>query len=97
MCQSLFFNKVAGQTLLNKGLWHMLFSCEFDQISKNIFSYRTPMLAASETNAKTFVFIKTKSSKVNYSDYCHISSITHYSDSFQVLQKHHVNFIDQLL
>ena len=52
LCQSLFFNKVAGPrpaTLLKKRLWHRcLFSCEFCEISKNNFSYRTPLVAASE-------------------------------------------------
>ena len=37
LCQSLFFDKVA-----------QVFSCEFCEISKNTFSYRTPPVAASE-------------------------------------------------
>ena len=39
LCQSLFFNKVAGlpATLLKKSLWHRFFSCEFCEISKNTF------------------------------------------------------------
>ena len=36
LCQNLSFNKVAG-----------LRSCEFCEISKNTFSYRTPPMAAS--------------------------------------------------
>ena len=36
LCQSLFFNNVA-----------QVFSCEFCEISKNTFSYRTPPMAAS--------------------------------------------------
>ena len=39
LCQNLFFNKVAG-------LWPV-FSCEIYKISKNTFSYRTPLMAAS--------------------------------------------------
>ena len=36
LCQSLFFNKVAAQTLAQ------VFSCEFCEIFKNILFYRTP-------------------------------------------------------
>ena len=49
LCLSLFFNTVAAlkpATLLKKRLWHVL-SCEFCNISKNTFSYRTPRVAAS--------------------------------------------------
>ena len=45
LCQSLFFNKVAGlKPATDSGL---VFSCEFCEISKNTFSYRTPPVAAS--------------------------------------------------
>ena len=40
LCHSLFFNKVAG---LRK--WQT--SCEFCEISRNTFFYRTPLVAAS--------------------------------------------------
>ena len=43
LCQSLFFNKVAGLRTLAQVL-----SCEFCEISNNIYSYRTPPVAASE-------------------------------------------------
>ena len=49
LCQSVFFNKVAGlrpATLFKKTL-AQVFSCEFSEISKNNFSYRTPPVAAS--------------------------------------------------
>ena len=49
LCQSLFFNKVAGlrsANLLKMSLWHR-FSCEFCEISKNTFSYRSPLVAVS--------------------------------------------------
>ena len=39
LCQSLFFNKVAGlkpETLLKKRLWHRCFPTKFCEISKNI-------------------------------------------------------------
>ena len=45
--QSLFFNKVAG--LIEKETLAQVFSCEFCQISKNIFSYKIPPMAASDT------------------------------------------------
>ena len=50
LCQSLFFNKVAGlrlATLLKKRL-AQAFSCEFCDIIKNTFCYRTPLMAASD-------------------------------------------------
>ena len=50
-CQSLFFNKVADlrpATLLQKETVARVFSCEFCKISKNIFSYRSPPVTASE-------------------------------------------------
>ena len=47
MCQSLFFNRVAD---LKKEALAQVFSCEFCEISKNIFSYRTPLAAASIFN-----------------------------------------------
>ena len=49
LCQSLFFNKVVGQPcdFIKKETLAQVFSCDFCEISKNIFSYRTPPLAAS--------------------------------------------------
>ena len=41
LCQSLFFNKVAGPRPTE------VFSCEFCEISRNTFSHRTPLVAAS--------------------------------------------------
>ena len=57
LCQSLFFNKVAGlrpSTLLKKRLWHRCFPFNFCEIFKNTFSYRTPLVAAfkQKTNLK---------------------------------------------
>ena len=50
LCQNLFFNKVAGQVcnFIKKEVLAQVFSCEFCEISKNTFSYRTPPVAASE-------------------------------------------------
>ena len=58
--QSLFFNKVAGlrpANLLKKFL-AQVFSCEFCGISKNTFSYRTPLVAASEHSLRMFLINK---------------------------------------
>ena len=48
-CARVFFNKVAGlrpATLRRKRLWYRPFP-EFCEISKNTFSSRTPLVAAS--------------------------------------------------
>ena len=47
LCQSLFFNKVAGLcNFINKETLAQFFSCEFCEISKNTLFYRTPLVAA---------------------------------------------------
>ena len=47
--QSFFFNKVVGVRLffIKRKALVQVFSCEFCEIPKNIFSYRTPPVAAS--------------------------------------------------
>ena len=49
LCQSLFLNKVAREAynLSEKKTLVQVFSCEFCEISRNTFSYRTPTAAAS--------------------------------------------------
>ena len=51
LCQSIFFlNKVAGlrpAILLKKEILAQVFACEFCEISKNIFSYRTSPVAVN--------------------------------------------------
>ena len=50
LCHSLFFSKVAGLKACNftkKEAVAQVFSCKFCQISKNTFSYRIPLVAAS--------------------------------------------------
>ena len=47
LCQSLFFNKVPG---LRPGTLAQVFSCEICETSKNTFSYRTPLVAASSSS-----------------------------------------------
>ena len=51
LCQSLFFNKVAGGAcnFIKKETLAQVFSCEFCEISKNTFFHRTPLVAASVT------------------------------------------------
>ena len=44
LCQSLFFNKVAGPRMETLA---QVFSCDFCEISKNTFFSRTPLVAAS--------------------------------------------------
>ena len=52
LCQGLVFNKVAGlealRFLLKKKTLPQVFSCEFYEISKNIFFHRTTAVAASD-------------------------------------------------
>ena len=49
-CQSLFFSKIAGLSLqlYENEIIPQVFSCEFCEISKNTFSYKTPPVAASD-------------------------------------------------
>ena len=55
LCQGLFFNKVAGGAcnFIKKETLAQVFSCEFCEISKNTFSYRTPPVAASVRRVST--------------------------------------------
>ena len=51
LCQSLFFNKVAGlkpATLLKKRFWHRCFPVNFAKFLRIPFSCRTPPVAASD-------------------------------------------------
>ena len=50
LCQSLFFNKVAGLAcnFIKKESLAQVFSCEFCEISENTFFHRRPLAAASE-------------------------------------------------
>ena len=44
-----FFNKVAGAySFIKKETLAQVFSCEFCEISKKTFSYRTPLVAPSD-------------------------------------------------
>ena len=52
LCQSLFFNKVAGLrpeacNFIKKETLVQVFSCKFCDISKNTFLHKTPLVAAS--------------------------------------------------
>ena len=73
LCQSLFFNKVAGMrtaTLLKKRLWHRCFPLNFAKFLKKPFSYRTPPVADS---VKCF--------RDNYGHKTLISKLTYYKNS----------------
>ena len=64
LCQSFFFNTVAGfrlGSLLKKGLWHRYFSVNFAKFLRTLF-YRTFLATASEKNT-VFACFKTY---VNY-------------------------------
>ena len=49
LCQSLFLNKIAGLDchFIKKESLAQVLSCEFCEISKNAFSYRTPPVTTS--------------------------------------------------
>ena len=47
LCQSLFFNEVAGLNFIKKEALAQVFSCVFCEIFKNTFFYRTPPVDAS--------------------------------------------------
>ena len=47
LCQSLFFNILAGLNFIKKESPVQVFPCEFSEISKNNFFYGTPPVAAS--------------------------------------------------
>ena len=58
LCQSLFFNKVAGlrpATLLKKETLTNVFSCEFYEIFKTTYFYRTSLVAAAGLSDSTNV------------------------------------------
>ena len=48
LCQNLYFNKVQASNIIKIETLEQVFSCEFCKISKNAFSYRKPLVAASE-------------------------------------------------
>ena len=47
MCQSLFLIKLKACNFIKKGTLANNFSREFCEISKNTFSYKTPLVTAS--------------------------------------------------
>ena len=48
LCKSLFFNRFVN--FIKKEILAQVFSCEFCEISKNSFPYRTPLVAASDAS-----------------------------------------------
>ena len=79
LCQSLFFNKVAGLRLatLLKLTLAQVFSCEFCEISKNTLFYRKPPVAASETRPLKLTYFQQLGSFVvspsNHQDQLHLT------------------------
>ena len=55
MCQSLFFDKIAGNVIKKETL-AQLFSCEFCEISKSIFFTEHLRTAASTPDADNVIF-----------------------------------------
>ena len=58
LSQSLFYCRLRPAAVLKKETLAQVFSCEFYEISKNTFSYRTPPEAASVLNIYRFSFEK---------------------------------------
>ena len=60
LCQRLFFNKVSGKgcNFIKKETLAQAFSCEFCEIFKNTFFYRTPLVAASVFTQPCLGFLK---------------------------------------
>ena len=62
LCQSLFFNKVAGDaapTLLKKRLWRRCFLCEFCEIFKNTYLKEHPWTNASiYSDSNIYLFLQ---------------------------------------
>ena len=61
LCQSLFFNKVAGlslASLLKKRLWHRCFPVNFVKFLRTPFFNRTPPVAPSDCIPSNIFFIQ---------------------------------------
>ena len=56
LCRNLFLIKLQAEAcnFIKKKTLTQVFSCEFCEISKNTFSHRTPLVAASETIIRGF-------------------------------------------
>ena len=81
LCQSLFFNKVAGlrpAALLKKTL-AQVFSCEFCEISQNTFSHRTTPVAAF--GLKTEEYVKFMTQKLQFRYPCKHGKIIPFADN----------------
>ena len=66
--QSLFFNKVVN--FIKKEIQAQVFFCEFCEISKNTFSYRTPPVGVSETTK-----LMRNYEKLKYLTYCTLHKV----------------------
>ena len=68
-CTGDFFNEVAdirSATLLKKETLAQVFSCEFCEISKNAFYYRTPPVAAYEMDFTAIMFVQKTREPMQY-------------------------------
>ena len=77
LCQSFFFNKVPGLNFIEKDTLAQVFSCEFCEISKNNFFYRTPPVAASDNCSMMEVKGYCKRNVTRVTMMCHYLRIKH--------------------
>ena len=61
-----FLVKLQAGGFIKKEALPQVFSCEFCKISKNTFSYRTPVVAASEWNLFTEIVNDEEQKKIHY-------------------------------
>ena len=59
-----FLKKLQAYNFIKKETLAQVFSCEFFEISKNTFSYRTPMVAASVANVQMCIIVKIRCFRV---------------------------------
>ena len=89
LCQSLFFNKVAGLrpkacNFIKRETLAQVLSCELWEICKNIFFYRTPPVAVS---VRTRYFNFTKQIK-DFFFFCNVSS--NYSNEKKIVSEQQI-------
>ena len=82
-CQNIFFNKVQPCDFIKKETLVHVLSCEFCEISKNSYSYRTPPVAASATLISRYLLY-----------FCKCNNVKPYSNAFLTIDERcfHENF-----
>ena len=68
MCQSLFFNKVAGCHFVKKEAQAQLLGCEFCEIFKNTCLQRTPPVVASVKGKRVVELLEKKYHETNVTE-----------------------------